>query len=199
MEVPVSALVLGSASPRRRELMQLLGVPFVVESADVDEAPRAGEAPDAYLERITMDKLEAVRAASRARAVGFLVADTVVVGPSVGASVILGKPRDAAGGEAMLAQLSGATHEVKTRFALGARERGVLHAETVTTRVTFRTISQDEIARYVATGEGQDKAGSYAVQGRGAAFVSRIEGSYTGVVGLPLCEVLVALRAVGWA
>jgi septum formation protein len=182
--------------------MQLLGVPFVVESADVDEAPRAGEAPDAYLERVTTDKLEAVRAASRARAVGFLVADTIVVAAAVAPSApgpILGKPRDAGDAEAMLARLSGVTHEVKTRFALGPRERGVVHAETVTTRVTFRALSNDEIARYIATGEGRDKAGSYAVQGRAAAFVSRIEGSYTGVVGLPVCEVLVALRAVGWA
>jgi septum formation protein len=88
---------------------------------------------------------------------------------------------------------------VKTRIAVGEARAGAgpLHAETVSTRVTFRHVSADEAARYVATGEGRDKAGSYAVQGRAAAFVARIEGSYTAVVGLPVCEVLVAMRSLG--
>jgi septum formation protein len=97
----------------------------------------------------------------------------------------------------MLARLSGKTHEVMTRFAIGAMDGGEpLHAETVVTRVTFRAIAADELAAYVATGEGRDKAGAYAAQGRAGGFVSRIDGSYSCVVGLPACEVVVALRAL---
>jgi septum formation protein len=189
-------LVLGSASPRRRELLELLGVPFLVRAVDVDEGARAGEKPEAYLERVAQAKLEAVRAAGSERAGAILVADTTVVAPG---DHVLGKPADDAEAAAMLARLAGATHEVKTRFLLAAPPPGpALHAETVTTRVSFRPLSGAEIARYVATGEGRDKAGSYAVQGRAAAFVSRLEGSYTAVVGLPLCEVAVALRGLGW-
>jgi septum formation protein len=171
-------------------------VPFVVRAAEVDEDMHAGESPDGYLERVTASKLEAVRAACAQEADAILVADTTVVAPG---GRILGKPASDDDSTAMLRELAGATHEVKTRFAIGAPSPGpALHAETVTTRVTFRALSADEIARYVATGEGRDKAGSYAVQGLAAAFVSRIEGSYTGVVGLPLCEVAVALRGLGW-
>jgi septum formation protein len=188
-------LVLGSASPRRRELLELLGVPFVVRAADVDEGTRAQEKPDAYLERVAQAKLEAVRAAGNERAGAILVADTTVVAPG---DHVLGKPTDDADAAAMLAHLAGATHEVKTRFLIASPLPGpALHGETVTTRVSFRALSSEEIDRYVATGEGRDKAGSYAVQGRAAAFVSRIEGSYTAVVGLPLCEVAVALRRLG--
>jgi septum formation protein len=97
----------------------------------------------------------------------------------------------------MIERLAGATHEVSTRFVLGSRAL-VAHAQTVTTRVTFRSVDGDEASAYAATGEGRDKAGAYAVQGRAAAFIERIEGSYTGVVGLPLCEVVVALRQHGW-
>ena len=190
-------LVLGSASPRRRELLGLLGVPFVVRPAELDERLAAGEGPDAYLRRIVRGKLDAVRAAGTAGTAGVLVADTTVVAPG---EVLLGKPEDDADAASMIARLSGATHEVKTRFALAPPDAGpALCEETVTTRVTFRALAPDEIARYVTTGEGRDKAGSYAVQGRAAAFVSRIDGSYTGVVGLPLCEVAAAMRALGWA
>ena len=96
----------------------------------------------------------------------------------------------------MIARLSGQTHEVYTRFALGDAE-DVHHAETVVTRVTFRALGRDEIDAYAATGEGMDKAGGYAVQGRASGFVSRIEGSHTNVIGLPACEVVVALRRLG--
>jgi len=99
----------------------------------------------------------------------------------------------------MIARLSGKTHEVWTRFAIGAPSfpARVLHEETVRTRVTFRVLTPSQVAGYVASGEGKDKAGAYAVQGRGAGIVSRIEGSYTNVVGLPACEVMVALERLG--
>jgi len=178
----------------------MLGVPFVVRTADVDESARPGEAVGAYLERIARDKLDAVRAraaAEGAAAAGVLVADTIVVAPG---GAVLGKPRDDADAQAMIERLAGATHEVSTRFLLGApgRDGRVEHAQTVTTRVTFRAVSSREAAAYAATGEGRDKAGAYAVQGRAAAFVERIDGSYSAVVGLPLSEVVVAMRALGW-
>jgi septum formation protein len=191
-------LVLGSASPRRREMIAMLGVPFVVRTADVDESVRAGEPPHAYLERVTRAKLEAVRAGLGAvEAAGVLVADTMVVAPD---GAVLGKPRDDDDARAMIERLAGATHEVSTRFLLGGTRASdaVDHAQTVTTRVTFRAVTPGEARTYAATGEGRDKAGAYAVQGRASAFVERIDGSYSGVVGLPLCEVVVGMRALGW-
>jgi len=190
-------LVLGSASPRRRELLELIDVPFIVRAVDVDESPRRGEEADAYLERIVSAKLDAVRATGLAPAVAVLVADTVVVSPG---GSILGKPEDDGVGQAMIESLSATTHEVHTRFSLAAvsAHAPVEHAETVTTRVTFRAIAPAEARAYVAFGEGRDKAGGYAVQGRAATFVSAIEGSYTNVVGLPLCQVVVAMRVLGW-
>jgi septum formation protein len=190
-------LVLGSASPRRREMIAMIDVPFVVRVAGVDESMRIGESPRAYLERVTGAKLDAVRAHDLGAASAVLVADTVVIAPD---GSILGKPADDGDGLSMILRLAGTTHEVSTRFLLAARDAGArpAHAETVTTRVTFRPVVEGEARAYVATGEGRDKAGGYAAQGRAAAFVERIEGSYTNVVGLPLCEVAVALRGLGW-
>jgi septum formation protein len=174
-----------------------LGVPFVTRSADVDESARAGEPALSYLERVTAAKLDAVRGLDLGSASGVLVADTIVVSPG---GAILGKPKDDAEAAAMIVRLAGATHEVSTRFALAeaARSAPVAFARTVTARVTFRALASGEAAAYAATGEGRDKAGAYAVQGRAAAFIERIEGSYTCVVGLPLSEVVVAMRGLGW-
>jgi septum formation protein len=179
-----------------------LDLALVVSSVDVDEARRPGEAPEPYLERIVAAKLDGVLGgdgfASRAHLVaGVLVADTIVVAPD---QTILGKPQDDSESRDMLARLEGATHEVRTRFALAPAIAGSgrAFAQTVTTRVTFRRLLPDEIDRYVSSGEGRDKAGAYAVQGRAAAFVERIHGSYTNVVGLPLCDVVVAMRDLGW-
>ena len=192
-------LVLGSASPRRRDLLATLGVPFVVCSADVDESAREGEAPEAYVERVALAKLRAVCARYPGKEAAVLVADTIVVAPDL---TLLGKPRDDDEGRAMLERLAGATHQVSTRFVLAASslhaEAQPDHAQTVTTQVTFRALLPSEIRAYVASGEGRDKAGSYAAQGNAAAFVERIDGSFTSVVGLPVCEVLIALRAIGW-
>ena len=122
-----------------------------------------------------------------------LVADTIVL---LGGQ-ILGKPAGATEARSMLTLLSGRAHEVRTRFALGMSGRGAVHAETVATTVEFRDLETDEIDRYVATGEGTDKAGAYAIQGIGSFAVRRIEGSYANVVGLPVCEMILALRRVG--
>jgi septum formation protein len=194
---PETPLVLGSASPRRRELLGTLGVPFVVRSASADETAQPGEAPRAYVERVTRAKLEAVRALDLAAAGGVLVADTIVVAPG---DVLLGKPRDEGDARSMIERLAGATHDVCTRFALAPVDRAAApaHAATITTRVTFRALSAGEVRDYVASGEGGDKAGGYAIQGNAAAFVERIDGSFTNVVGLPLTELLLALRALGW-
>lgn len=199
-------LLLGSGSPRRREILTSLRIPFSVHVAGADESTRAGEGPAPYLERVVLAKLAAVaevfapasgasEEVTSAKAV--LVADTSVIDEGT----ILGKPADVAEAEAMIARLAGRTHEVWTRFALGApsRDGAVLHAETVVTRVTFRALTAAQIRAYAESGEGTDKAGAYAVQGLGAGIVSRIEGSYTNVVGLPACEVLVALEGLGLA
>jgi septum formation protein len=178
-------------------MIATIGVPFVVRTADADETQRPGEASGAYLARVAQAKLDAVRGLPLGDVAGVLVADTIVVAPD---GAVLGKPRDDDDARAMIERLSAATHEVSTRFLLAGARAGspAEHAQTVTTRVSFRAVSAEEARAYAATGEGRDKAGAYAVQGRAAAFVERIEGSYTGVVGLPLCEVVVAMRALGW-
>lgn len=203
-----NCLVLGSGSPRRREILGNLRVPFVVHVAPADESTRPGEDAGAYLHRVVRAKLEAVCHAFAAGAPevlaavvrgasAVLVADTSVID----AGAILGKPASEAEAEAMIARLAGRTHEVWTRFAIGAAESParVLHEETVVTRVTFRPLTPARIRAYAESGEGSDKAGAYAVQGLGAGLVSRIEGSYMNVVGLPACEVLVALESLGLA
>jgi septum formation protein len=190
-------LVLGSASPRRRELVGRLGVPMIVRAADVDESQWEGEGPNPYLHRMVQAKLEAIRGDRLGGVGGILVADTIVVAPD---GAVLGKPRSDEEAVRMLERLSGSTHDVRTRFVLAEADsaEGASHAQTVTTHLWFRALSPSEVAAYTATGEGRDKAGAYAVQGIAAAFVERIEGSYTNVVGLPLCEVVVAMRARGW-
>jgi septum formation protein len=180
-------------------MIAMLGVPAVARAAHVDESQRAGEAPEPYLERVTRAKLDAVRASpvDLAAAAGVLVADTIVVAPD---GTVLGKPADEDDARAMIERLAGATHTVSTRFLLAEADAAapVAHAQTVTTRVTFRALFPDEARAYAATGEGRDKAGAYAVQGRAAAFIESIDGSYTSVVGLPLSEVVVAMRALEW-
>jgi septum formation protein len=193
---PAHPLLLASASPRRREILETLGLPIVVSPAHVDEATRPGEGAEGYLERVALDKLLAAgRLEVAAGAGAVLVADTSVLVDGE----ILGKPRDDDDARAMIARLAGRGHEVWTRFAVarpGALERAA-HAETVRTRVWFRALDAATIDAYVATGEGRDKAGAYAIQGIGSFAVRRIEGSYSNVVGLPACEVIEALARTG--
>lgn len=196
MATPASLpLVLGSASPRRRELLERMSVPLEVCVVDVDESVHAGEAPDAYLIRVVREKLEAVRRLVVDGARTVLVADTSVVVDDE----VLGKPADSRAARSMLERLNGRTHLVLTRFALasGRPSDRIDHEETVRTEVTFRRVPSTRLDAYVATGEGLDKAGAYAVQGGASAFVESIRGSYSAVVGLPACQVAVALERAG--
>jgi septum formation protein len=193
MHTPVgqTQLILASASPRRRELLGQLGLGFEVSAADIDETPLMGEAAAPYVERLARHKARTV--AARRPGAWVLAADTTV---ALG-DTLLGKPRDAAEVREMVGRLSGRTHEVHTGVALvGPGREEVLG---VCTRVTFRALSAGEIAWYAGTGESLDKAGGYAIQGKGGAFVSRIEGSPTNVIGLPLGETLELLARSGVA
>jgi septum formation protein len=186
------AIVLASASPRRRELLVQLGVPHEVLTVEVDETPLRGETPAALAQRLAKAKALAGRArADDARAV--LGSDTVVV---VGDS-IFGKPADRGEALLMLAALSGTEHHVLTAVALAAPGHAgpVLEALSITT-VRMRTITPAEAAAYWDSGEPAGKAGAYAIQGQGAMFIEHIRGSYSGVMGLPLYETARLLQAL---
>lgn len=193
--VQLAPLVLASASPRRRALLSQLGLRFEVEESGVDEPAPERQAPEAYAASLARLKAEAVRArrAVQGSDAFVLAADTIVV---VDAAV-LGKPRDDAEAVRMLAALAGREHEVITAVVLVCAGASAAHEVTVRSRVQFRAFDEAGARRYVATGEGRDKAGSYAVQGRGAGLVRAIFGSYSNVVGLPVCETLELLVAAG--
>ena len=182
----MTSLYLASGSPRRRELLTQIGVPFSTVSAAIDETPLAHEAATAYVERLAREKARAghERVAESPPSDAFCVlgADTAVVLDGQ----ILGKPVDEADALAMLMALSGREHEVLTAIALMDATR--CETRVVSSAVRFRNISTQEAARYWASGEPLDKAGGYAIQGLGAVFVSGLEGSYSAVVGLPVCE-----------
>ena len=178
-----ATLYLASGSPRRRELLTQIAVPFLTQIAPIDENALPGESPIAYVERLALTKAQAGLAALTD------TADAVVLGADTAVVLdgrILGKPTDRADALATLSDLSGRTHEVLTAVALVSRERQV--SRVVTSQVTFRALSQAEIEAYWASGEPQDKAGCYGIQGLAAVFVSQLQGSYSAVVGLPLCE-----------
>ena len=186
--------MLGSGSPRRRELLARAGVAFEVAPADIDESPRSGEVAEALAVRLACEKALAVArriGAGPARLV--LGADTIVV---LGTDV-LGKPVDRADAERLLGRLVGRAHRVLTGVALVASDRPGAASRLVESRVVMRPASDDEIRRYVATGEPLDKAGAYAAQGEGRRFIERIEGSESNVIGLPLEETLALLREAG--
>jgi len=191
-----SPLCLGSASPRRRELLGGLHIPLRVVAANVEEAVHVGEKPIEYLERVVDDKLDAV-----CKILGHdgtfssvLVADTIVVIDDD----ILGKPLDVEDAIRLLTRLTGHVHTVYTRYAIGTLpvNRSKIVRRTVASQVTLRGATALEIRRYAQTGEGLDKAGAYAAQGIGAFLIERVDGSYTNVVGLPLCEVVLDLSAL---
>lgn len=183
-------LILASASPRRAELLAQAGFEFTVDAADVDERVLADESPDAYVARVALDKVRKVAARHPTNAV-ILAADTTVVA----GGETLGKPVDAADATRMLSLLSGNVHDVFT--AVVVKTRGDERTDVVRTRVHFIVLSADDIAWYVGTGEPEGKAGAYAIQGRGARFVNRIEGSWSNVVGLPIATVARILAEVG--
>ena len=188
----MTPLYLASGSPRRRELLTQIGVPFIVISAPIDESPLPSESAPAYVERLARAKAAAGLARVDGPAV-VLGADTAVVLDGR----ILGKPENREDALAMLADLSGREHQVLTAVALDDGQR--VHSFCVTSTVRFRAISTDEAQRYWASGEPADKAGGYAVQGLGAVFVTGLSGSYSAVVGLPLCETADLLGQFGIA
>lgn len=184
------SLVLASASPRRAELLARIHARPTIRPAELDETPAVDEPPSELVARLSIAKAAAVARDDRPDEV-VLAADTEVVHDGRP----LGKPRDSAHAVAMLTSLSGRTHEVVTGVAV--RRGRAHHHGVVTTRVTFRELTADEITWYVSTGEPLGKAGAYALQGAGAALVDRIEGSDTNVIGLPLAETLGLLRTLG--
>lgn len=173
-------LYLASTSPRRRELLQQLGLEFSVLRVDVDESPLSGETPEQYVARLAGEK---ARAGLSGIVEGVVIAadTTVVLGDK-----LLGKPASRDEAIAMWTQLSGREHRVLTGVAVA--DQHAMHVEVVATSVRFREIALEEMQAYWASGEPADKAGGYAIQGRGAVFVSGINGSYSNVVGLPLTE-----------
>lgn len=186
-------LYLASSSPRRAELLMQIGVRFARCAVAVDETPNLGEAPAHYVERLARDKAQAgwrqlQPAQPKACVLG---ADTAVVIDGN----ILGKPRDAAAAMAMLQQLSGREHQVLSAVALLRGQQ--CQSLVVESRVRFRTLSMEAIRAYWACGESADKAGAYGIQGRAAVWVEEIQGSYSGVVGLPLCETAQLLERFG--
>lgn len=172
---------LASASPRRRELLGQLGIPFELLSADIDETPYVAEYASDYVQRLAVEKSQAGQQVAQ-HPWPVLGADTIVVIDGQ----ILGKPKDAEDARQMLNLLSGRTHQVMTAIALTAEN--YCEVRLVTTNVTFKTLSDEEIGAYWLTGEPADKAGSYGIQGIAGKFVERLEGSYFAVVGLPLLE-----------
>ena len=174
-------IVLASASPRRAELLRAAGVAFVVDPVDIDESVLPGETPQAHVRRLARAKAQAGAARNPGRTV--LGADTVVVIDGR----ILGKPRDDADAAAMLAALSGRVHHVYTAVAVA--EGGVVRDDVDISAVTFAPMAPEAIAAYVASGEPRDKAGAYAIQGWASRFIERLEGSYSGVMGLPVAVV----------
>lgn len=182
-------IILASASPRRRELLDQIGVRYSVSPVDIDETPGQDEPPERYVYRVASEKAAKAKQGDKS---GFpvLAADTAVVLDDT----IMGKPATMADAVSMLTQLSGRTHQVYSAVSLWGEEHWqVLNV----TDVVFRELSGDEIINYWKTGEPQDKAGAYALQGLGALFVQKLSGSYSGVVGLPLFETAGLLAMAG--
>ncbi|MGX2039511.1 Maf family protein [Methylocaldum sp. MU1018] len=183
-------IILASASPRRRELLDQLGVAYDVLPADIHEQPRPDEFPETYVRRVAAEKsLETWRSSGGRLPV--LAADTEVVLDGE----VLGKPRDFGHASRMLSRLADREHRVLSAVSL---RKGDEHWEALNvSSVTFRPISREEIEAYWATGEPRDKAGAYAIQGKGAVFIRHLSGSYSGVMGLPLFETAELLKCVG--
>ena len=185
-------LILASASPRRRELLQQIGVSFVVECSDTEEKIDLSQPPEQQVQALALQKAQAVAENHQTGIV--LGADTVVVNEGV----LLGKPKSVDEAKTMLSSLSGKWHQVMTAVALvDAGEKQHTWSSVEITNVKFRELTEQDIAAYVATGESMDKAGAYGIQGYGALLVEKIEGCYNNVVGLPLQQVAIGLRNWG--
>jgi septum formation protein len=186
---PPPRVILASASPRRRELLALIGIAHETRPADVDESPRPGETPAGHAERLARAKAHAV--AEREPDAVVIAADTIVVVDGD----VLGKPRGAEEAAAMLRRLSGRAHTVCTAIAVARGARTESAVESV--EVTFRPLTDDEIGAYIATREPLDKAGAYGIQGYGATIVERVNGDYFSVMGLGLRRLVELLERVG--
>jgi len=182
-------VILASQSPRRRELLSLVGIDHEVQPADIDETPWPDEAPVPHTERLARAKAQVI--AARAPEALVIAADTIVVIDGA----ILGKPADIPDARAMLRRLSGRTHEVCTAMAVAQGER--IESAVVRVPVRFRALDDDTIARYVNTGEPMDKAGAYGIQGYGATIVEHIEGDYFAVMGLSLVTIVQLAERMG--
>ena len=184
-------LILASASPRRRELLQQTPLRFRVIPSHTEETRRREETPETYVARIAAEKAHTV--AKRHPGFWVLAADTIVVLEGQ----VFGKPADLDDARQMLTALSGHPHQVMTAFVLLDPTGKTTAAEIVTSQVTFKELSESEVTAYLATGEPFDKAGAYAIQGKGRDLITQVSGSHTNVIGLPMDEVTTALRAVG--
>lgn len=190
-------IYLASRSPRRRELLHQIGVDFetLIAEVEVDETPLAGEAPAVYVERVTRAKAaQGLQIIHERRLIAHpvLAADTTLEFNGE----IIGKPVDAADAQAILQRLSGQVHRVITGVAVCDEQR-CAYVQSIS-EVRFRAIDEDEIRHYVLSGEPMDKAGAYGIQGKAGLFVAHIAGSYTGIMGLPVCETGELLKAFGW-
>jgi septum formation protein len=184
-------IYLASASPRRAALLQQIGVEYQVIAAEIGEDPLAGEAPEATVVRLAREKADNIARRTEAAPRPVLAADTLVVL----AGEVMGKPRDTDQAQEMLAKLSGQTHRVLTGIALASE--GVIQTRLNSSEVRFRSTTLQERRAYCSTGEPMGKAGAYAVQGKGAVFIERIDGSYSGVMGLPLQQTVELLSLTG--
>jgi len=185
-------IILASASPRRRELLAQIGITAKVQAVDIDESRKQGETVKAYVERLAMEKAER----------GFEIIENLQKLPVLGSDTIveidglvLGKPENRQQAKEMLRQLSGQKHAVHTSVAIVTEDKKII--DTSSSLVYFNTLDEQEIESYVATGEADDKAGSYAIQGLAAQFVKNINGSFSGVMGLPLFETVQLLKRCG--
>ncbi len=181
-------LILASQSPRRRELLGLTGLDFLVRAADIDETMDPGKAPFEEVARVSRLKALAVE---RERDDVVIAADTIVVC----GDTVLGKPRDEADAFRILSLLSGRDHEVMTGMTVVKGDEIVTHTEV--TRIHFRELHPEEIRAYIASGEPMDKAGAYGIQGGAALFADQMEGDYYNVMGLPVCRLAMILRSLG--
>lgn len=186
-------IILASASPRRRELLARVGLEFQVIPSTADENILPDETPKQHVVRLSQAKARQVSRRGDVAGRWFIGSDTIVVRDDA----ILGKPADAKEAAAMLRSLSGRAHRVISGYAVLDRQSGDMRSDAVTTHVYFKRLTEAEIGEYIATGEPFGKAGAYAIQGIGAFMIPRIEGSYTNVVGLPLCEVIAVLEEMG--
>ncbi|MCF6178040.1 MAG: Maf family protein [Geopsychrobacter sp.] len=188
-----NSIILASASPRRNELLRQVGFEFEVIPSQATELESPGETPEEHVIRLSLEKAREVSTRDDIDGRWIIGSDTIVLRDTD----ILGKPRDNEDAARMLRSLSGRSHQVLSGYAILDRRTGENRSAAVTTRVSFRLLTDAEITGYIASGEPTDKAGAYAIQGLGAFMINRIEGSYSNVVGLPLCEVVQALESLG--